>query len=51
MKEYGRYGTVDGKMPVAFCATTHSTGGNSGSPVLNGEGELIGIILTGIGKE
>ena len=30
-------------MPVAFCATTHSTGGNSGSPVMNGNGELIGI--------
>ena len=30
-------------MPVAFCATTHTTGGNSGSPVLNGQGELIGI--------
>ena len=33
----------NGKMPVAFCATTHTTGGNSGSPVLNGQGELIGI--------
>ena len=30
-------------MPVNFVATTHTTGGNSGSPVLNGRGELIGI--------
>lgn len=31
------------RMPVNFCATTHTTGGNSGSPVLNAEGNLIGI--------
>ncbi|MDD4661406.1 MAG: S46 family peptidase [Massilibacteroides sp.] len=42
-KEFGRYALPDGRMPVAFCATTHTTGGNSGSPVLNAEGELIGI--------
>lgn len=42
-KDYGRYQMADGRLPVAFCATTHSTGGNSGSPVLNGNGELIGI--------
>jgi len=42
-KDFGRYKMADGRMPVAFCATTHSTGGNSGSPVLNGNGELIGI--------
>ncbi|MEI2986561.1 MAG: S46 family peptidase [Alistipes inops] len=30
-------------MPVAFLATNHTTGGNSGSPVLNGDGELVGI--------
>lgn len=42
-KDYGRYATADGRMPVAFCATTHSTGGNSGSPVLNGQGQLTGI--------
>ncbi len=40
---FGRYGMSNGKMPVAFCATTHSTGGNSGSPVMNANGELIGI--------
>jgi hypothetical protein len=42
-KDFGRYQTPAGKMPVAFAATTHSTGGNSGSPVLNNNGELIGI--------
>lgn len=42
-KDFGRYKTSDGKMPVAFSTTTHSTGGNSGSPVMNADGELIGI--------
>ena len=45
-KNYGRWGTViDGRktVPVCFLATNHTTGGNSGSPVLNAEGELIGI--------
>jgi hypothetical protein len=40
---FGAYGISNGKMPVAFTATTHTTGGNSGSPVLNAKGELIGI--------
>ena len=30
-------------VPVAFLATNHTTGGNSGSPVLNGDGKLVGI--------
>ena len=41
-KDYGRYGT-NGKLPVAFLASAHTTGGNSGSPVLNAKGELVGI--------
>ncbi|MCX2739321.1 S46 family peptidase [Pontibacter anaerobius] len=40
-KDYGRYG-VNGKMPVAFIASNHTTGGNSGSPVINANGQLIG---------
>ena len=45
-KEYGRWGiTLDGRctVPVCFLATNHTTGGNSGSPVINGRGELVGI--------
>jgi len=33
----------EGPVPVAFIASNHSTGGNSGSPVLNAKGELIGV--------
>lgn len=45
-KDFGRYALVEGEgkmMPVCFAATTHTTGGNSGSPVLNAKGELIGL--------
>lgn len=42
-KNFGSYAMPGGRMPVAFSATTHTTGGNSGSPVLNANGELIGI--------
>jgi len=41
-KDYGIY-THNGEVPVCFIATNHTTGGNSGSPVLNAEGQLIGI--------
>ena len=34
---------VNGTMPVCFTSSLHTTGGNSGSPVLNGKGELIGL--------
>ncbi|MBN1184708.1 MAG: S46 family peptidase [Bacteroidales bacterium] len=42
MKDYGRYG-IDSVMHVCFTASNHTSGGNSGSPVLNAEGQLIGI--------
>ncbi|MFZ4523605.1 MAG: S46 family peptidase [Bacteroidales bacterium] len=42
-KDYGAYADRDGTMHVAFTASNHTTGGNSGSPVLNAEGQLIGI--------
>jgi hypothetical protein len=41
-KDYGVYGK-DGKMQVCFIANNHTTGGNSGSPVLDANGNLIGI--------
>jgi hypothetical protein len=45
-KDYGRWGVKVGgrySVPVCFLATNHTSGGNSGSPVINGKGELIGI--------
>ncbi|MDX9810777.1 MAG: S46 family peptidase [Bacteroidales bacterium] len=42
-RDYGRYTTASGEMPVCFIANNHTTGGNSGSPVINAEGHLIGI--------
>jgi hypothetical protein len=41
-KDYGKYAD-NGKMPVAFIATNHTTGGNSGSPALDANGNLIGL--------
>ncbi len=41
-KDYGRYALPDGEMPVCFIVDTDNTGGNSGSPVFNARGELIG---------
>ncbi|MEZ5000733.1 MAG: S46 family peptidase, partial [Bacteroidales bacterium] len=41
-RDFGRY-TQDGEVPVCFIANNHTTGGNSGSPVLNADGHLIGI--------
>lgn len=42
-KDYGQYANNKGELPVAFIATNHTTGGNSGSPVLNADGQLVGI--------
>jgi hypothetical protein len=41
--DYGQYADADGTMHVAFIATNHTSGGNSGSPVINANGELIGV--------
>ena len=41
-KDYGIY-SVNGKMPVCFIATNHTTGGNSGSPAIDAQGNLIGL--------
>ena len=41
-KDFGRYADKDGDIHVAFIASNHTTSGNSGSPVFNGKGELVG---------
>jgi hypothetical protein len=41
-RDFGRY-TQNGEVPVCFVANNHTTGGNSGSPVINAEGHLIGV--------
>ena len=46
-KDFGRYKNPDGSMPVNFTTNNDITGGNSGSPVMNGDGELIGIAFDG----
>ena len=42
-KDFGKYADEDGTLHVCFTASNHTTGGNSGSPVINGNGELIGL--------
>lgn len=42
-KAYGNYADTNGKMPVGFIGTNHTTGGNSGSPALDAHGNLIGL--------
>ena len=46
-KDFGRYAMTDGTMPVCFLTTNDITGGNSGSPVIDGEGRLIGCAFDG----
>ena len=42
-RDFGKWVNDDGEVPVCFLATNHTTGGNSGSPVLDAEGNLIGL--------
>jgi hypothetical protein len=42
-KDYGQYADANGKVPVCFLGTNHTTGGNSGSPAIDAEGNLIGL--------
>lgn len=46
-KDFGRYALPDGRMPVAFITTNDITGGNSGSPVIDSKGRLIGSAFDG----
>jgi hypothetical protein len=42
-KDYGQYADKNGKLPVCFLGTNHTTGGNSGSPAIDAEGNLVGL--------
>ncbi|WGD35586.1 S46 family peptidase [Olleya sp. YS] len=42
-KDYGQYADSNGKVPVCFLGTNHTTGGNSGSPAIDANGNLVGL--------
>lgn len=42
-KDYGQYADINGKVPVCFLGTNHTSGGNSGSPAIDAYGNLIGL--------
>jgi hypothetical protein len=46
-EDFGRYADADGRMHVCFTTDNDITGGNSGSPVINGEGQLFGLAFDG----
>ena len=46
-RDFGRYAMADGSLPACFLTTNDITGGNSGSPVMDAEGNLIGIAFDG----
>lgn len=46
-KDFGKYANANGELPVCFLTNNDITGGNSGSPVINGKGELIGTAFDG----
>jgi len=47
-KDYGKYASKDGKLVTNFLATNHITGGNSGSPILDANGNHIGLAFDGV---
>ena len=41
--DWGAYANEEGELPVCFTGSNHTTGGNSGSPAIDGDGHLVGI--------